>query len=500
MAVERIPILLAVKDHAIGLLEMGSSEATVNGYLNSLIPFFKFVDSEDIPLATSSDILQALYEFAEYQFTRSALKKINKTTAYYKVFSVSNLLNGALEDLNFDISTTRLKVDKRPRSAISRQAQKVMLSDASKLARFCYDIAIHFKPLSLTSGELPILVKISNELTNEAAVNLTANQKHSITIEGTDFVNSAAAHAFNHRVSVELMIFLSVTIQNIAPSRNLRRKKFDYKPLGEHYEIREYKHRRGGEVEFKIPKPYKQHFENYLAFISEYASDSEWLFPFLAKGKGFRKRKNSDMNCLNALCSKHGIPWTAARDFRAIGENIFMWLSIDENTASEYAGHAVQTFRDRYEFPSLQRTMIEVGRFWDENDPLTHGKPRVSLFNTPCNGVPIPIDDATDKLPKPDCITPTGCIGCKHYRDEDSFDYIWNLHSFKYLKVIESSSHRADELKPSNIVIDWINLKIEWFKNSDNPKHQEWVGEAEIRIEEGDYHHSWSRKIEKYEG
>jgi len=70
----------------------------------------------------------------------------------------------------------------------------------------------------------------------------------------------------------------------------------------------------------------------------------------------------------------------------------------------------------------------------------------------------------------------------------------------KYLKIIESSSHRTKEEKPSNIVIDWINLKINWFNNDENPERKEWVAEAQMRIEEGDYHPIWARRIEKYEG
>ena len=233
--------------------------------------------------------------------------------------------------------------------------------------------------------------------------------------------------------------------------------------------------------------------------MSDYAEDTEYLFPVITSEGAYIKRTDSDWSGVKFLTQAYKIPNIAPRSFRKVGLNVLLRLSANEQTAADYGNHAIATFRETYEFPSQQRAMVEIARFWQANDPLEHGEPKLSLFNTPCNGIPEPFDDATDKLAKPDCLTPSGCMGCQHYRDEDSLDYVWNLYSFRHLKTIESSSYLDDGEKPSNIAIDWVNLKINWFNNSKNQSHHEWIEEGKIRIDEGEYHPNWDRKIQKYE-
>ena len=491
-----ISIVERCKCHAEGGLDSGASQKTIHNKLNFLKTFVGYTDEHREQFDSVESIRQMLFAYAEYQFTRVALKQIKLNSAYSSVAFCASFLNGAFEGLKFDINQTRLKREKKSRRALSRNAEKVKLSDSVKLANFCYELTQNFQPASLTSGSLPILVTV-----NKQGVNLTAHggRKRNIKVD-KDFTQTSAYHAFNTRVIAELMIFIAMTLQNQAPTYLLKRVKFDYKPLGEKYQVREFKARRGGEVLFTIPRPYRPYFESYLTFLDSYAPDSHWLFPQLMKGKGFRKRTDTDTSKLSRLCERYNVPWMAPSNFRSIGENLLMRMASDAKTAADYAGHAVATFKQSYEFPSLQRAMIQIGRFWDENDPLTHGKPTVSLFNSPCNGIPTAIDDATNKLPKPDCINPTGCIGCVNFRDDDSLDYVWNLHSFRYLEIIASSSHRTKETKAANIAIDWVNLKINWYKTSESAERREWVEEAQMRIEEGEYHPNWSRKIHKFEG
>lgn len=481
------------KVHAEGLMNIGYSEYTVQTSLDSIRRLIEYSEDKDISIDKTDNIRKLLFAYSEKRFEQAILRKIKHSTAHSSLSTASWFLNGVLEDLRFDIRETRLFKEKNSRRALGRRSEKIRLEDAAKLASFCFELTRVFDPRTLRLGELPIRINI-----NSQQINLTPARKLPIKVD-KDFTQTQAYLAFNFRVSAEVLIFLAMTLQNQAPTYNLRRTKFTFKPLGENYEVREFKSRRGGEVLFKIPKNYRVSFENYLSFIDEYAPNSQWLFPYLEKYHGYRKRQSLETDKFKHLCSRYEIPWVNAGLFRSIGENILLRLSSDVKTAADYANHAVATFRSSYEFPSLQRSMIEIGRFWVENDPLTVKKRTVSLFNSPCSGVPEPFADATHLLPKPDCVTPTGCIGCVHYRDEDSLDYVWGLHSFKFLKVIESSSHLTREVKPSNIAIDWANLKIDWFRNSMKENHNEWVRESEQRIEEGSYHPSWLQKIEKFE-
>lgn len=488
----QISMISLFKEHAESMIDFGRAVRSVASEIGHLKTMFHYLDKNQFRLDSVGNVRQALFEYSEHQFTRVNLKLIKLQSAYSSIRAIGAFLNGVFDGLEFEISETRIKHKRTSPRLMGREAEKVMLSDAQKLANFCFEITKNFEPTVLRSGNLPILLEA-----NKQEINLTPGRKEPAHVD-SDFKQTSACLAFNIRVSAEVFIFLGMTLQNQAPTYNLKRVAFAYKPLGDTYEVREYKNRRGGEVLFKIPKPYKPYFEKYLSFMEDYAPDSVWLFPYLKRCEGFRKRTDSPTNKFRKLCARHKIPWVKPSAFRKIGENILMRLANDEQTAADYANHAVLTFRQSYEFPSLQRAMIEIGRFWNGSDPLSHGEPKISLFNSPCNGMPLPIDDATNKLPRPDCITPTGCIGCLHYRDEESFDYVWGLQSFKFLKIIESSSHRTKEDKPSNISIDWVNMKIKWFKNSEKPEHQEWVEEASMRVEEGDYHPTWSRKIEKF--
>lgn len=490
----QIEIIQSIKEHAEGCIEVGISPRTVANSIRNIRTMFTYLDNKGCQFDCLENIRHALFEYSEHLLLRANLKQIKHRSAYQSFLSISRFLNVAFEELDFFIEQTRLKSYKPRPTVLGRSAEKLLLSNASQLAKFCFKITQFVQPDTLTSGQLPIVLDV-----NSQQVYLTASRQRPIKVV-SDFTTTQALVAFNYRVTSEVFIFLAMTMQNQSPTYNLKRTKFDYKPLGDKYEVREYKSRRGGEVLFKIPKQYKPSFESYLSFIDEVAPESYWLFPFLKKGEGFRKRNEVNTNRFKELCLRYGVPWVPPSTFRKVGLNILLRLATDSQTAADFGNHSLATFRGSYEFPSQQRTMIEVGRFWDENDPLTLGQPTVSLFNSPCYGKPESIEDATNKLPKPDCITPTGCIGCKHYRDEDSFDYVWNLHSFKYLKIIESSSHRTKEEKPSNIAIDWVNLKINWFNNDENLERKEWVVESQTRIEEGDYHPMWALKIEKYEG
>lgn len=490
----RVLIAEAIKEVAEELLDVGKSQVTVTTFLSCLKLFFSYLDDNDIVIVIDNinKVRHSIYEYSEYQFNRAITGLVIHQTAYSNVARCGLFLNYIYEGLEFDIGKTRLKHTKKLKTAISYESEKMLLTDAKKLANFCFEFIQRFDPNSLRSGKLPIILEL-----NKLVVNLTPARKTKTTTS-KNFVNTEAYLAFNFRVTAEVMIFLAMTIQNQAQVYNLKRSVFDYKPLGENYEIREYKARRGGEVLFKIPKVYKANFQKYLAFLDEYALDSEWLFPYLEKYVGFRKRTDSETSKLSRLCSRLGITWIKPSVFRSLGENILMRLSSDEKTASDYANHSLATFRESYELPSLQRTMIEVNRFWNENDPVIIGKPTLSLFNSPCNGIPISTNSDLKVLPQPDCISPTGCISCDHYRDEESFDYVWGLYSFRYLKIIESGSHRTKDQKPSNLAINWASLKINWFKNSKKEEHQEWVEESELRLEEGDYHPSWSHKIQYF--
>lgn len=491
VAIERIWLIQSLKEHFWSLLETGSSVNTISHTIRVFAAFISFIDKNKRTISDKDELEKNVYDYAEYLFQRESRKEIASGMGYSHFIIIIKPLNDALE-INLDVTNTRLSKKVKSRRAIGREADKANLEAASKLAQFAFDITQNFNPDDLRNVEASVFVEVRDSLLAEP-VNLTPRI-------GKGRPNSSNT-AFNHRVSAELMIFLAMTTANISLAHNLKRCRFDYKlnRTGDKYELREFKHRKGGEVLIRIPKSYRSSFESYLAFLEEHAKKSEWVFPYLNFQGKFDKRIDNSIIRFQKLCKKHAIPWIAPSQFRKIGLNLLLRLSAAETTAADYGSHALRTFRESYEFPSQQKAMVEIARFWDKSDPLTHGKPKVSLFGTSCSGKPEPFSEIVSELVQPDCQTPTGCINCKHYRDEESLDYVWNLCSFRYLKIIESNSYLEEKEKPSNIAIDWANLKVKWFKNSKMSKHKEWVEEAKMRIEEGEYHPNWSRRIANYE-
>jgi hypothetical protein len=112
-------------------------------------------------------------------------------------------------------------------------------------------------------------------------------------------------------------------------------------------------------------------------------------------------------------------------------------------------------------------------------------------------------EDLPREAPEPDCVKAAGCLWCENHRDIDSQDHIWALTSFKHLKVLEVSRYRQAKSEnispPSQLAVDRINEKLRWYSSSSKIR-EEWVTEAEIRIEEGEYHDSFASEIHALEG
>lgn len=105
--------------------------------------------------------------------------------------------------------------------------------------------------------------------------------------------------------------------------------------------------------------------------------------------------------------------------------------------------------------------------------------------------------------PTPDCMRPSGCLWCQSHRDVDSFDYVWALTSFSFLKVIELSKGPLPQfpadITPAQVVIDHVQGMLRWFSQSDE-KRKGWVEEARSRWEEGDFHPNFRDEIKQLEG
>jgi integrase len=305
----------------------------------------------------------------------------------------------------------------------------------------------------------------------------------------------------NLRIEAELLLFIGQTGMNRGQAHQLKIRHYSYKSAINGYEVRDYKHRRQGEVMFEIFSEYRTVFERYLAWRREvFPNDKQGLlFPLIRISRAEDEAPNFDR--MRKTCKKLGIPFISPRHLRNTRVNWLLRRSRDSDVTADIAQHYKQALHQIYEEPSLQVAMTEVARFWLNSDPaLPSPAPGV------CDGVPVPMAGIPSKAPKPDCLRPSGCLWCDHHRDIDSQDYVWSLSCMRHLKSLALSGFRPPEGESTNdpayhvqLTLDRLTTKLQWFKQSNELRHG-WVAEAYLRIDEGDYHPHWGYLIESLGG
>lgn len=304
----------------------------------------------------------------------------------------------------------------------------------------------------------------------------------------------------NLRIRAELLMFIGQTGMNLAQAYHLKLRNFFYASYLNGYQVKDRKHRKGGEVLFEIFKDYKPHFERYLDWRRQLFPDSERLFPIVHQ-KGASEHARTQQHRLRSVCKALGVQFVPPSMLRNTRVNWLLRRSGDPDLTAEMAQHTKETLLGAYERPSQQRAMGEVMRFWAKNDPfLTRSVPAAP---GECDAQPVPVQNSPKDAPEPDCIRPSGCLWCEHHRDIDSQDYVWSLACFRHLKIIEFSKWHpplgSRETHPAEHAINRISEKLHWFDGS-NAQRRSWVVEALARVEEGMYHRDWQRPIEYMEG
>ncbi|WP_462160855.1 hypothetical protein [Pseudoalteromonas maricaloris] len=520
---ERLELILAIKEFLETKLESGGSISTIEGYLATLQLFFDFFNNKEG--VTLKNLEVSYLEYCEGLFIRSnqANSTLKKSSAYGYAAKLSAIFGEILEiPVSIElINRTRLPYVHTANKAVSRKADKQNLEDTTQMGCFLVD-SVSGITIKKIYGELPFKIPIRNNAnqTNEVTlslnsfrskkINLLTVSRESLTSRERDAVKKimeprlevdsiegTKRHYFvSLRIQAEFLIFIAQTGMNVSQARALKRINFKYKPLGENWEIKTFKHRRAGEVSFKIYKSYKPFIEEHLKFIDYFFPESDLLFPWHNTGGQLSKGRAFSYLSLRKLLKEYSIPWISPQCLRKTRVNWCLRRSSgDAELTSEMHQHFMETLRGNYERPSQQRSMIELTKFWDKNDPIQKGEIKASLITSQCNGIPIATHDKPPSVIAPNCVNQSGCLWCQNLRDIDSFDYIWSLFSFRYLKTIEAAGVNTKETVPSDLVLARLTEKIIWFRDSSN-KRTQWVEEAEMRMAEGDYHPHWCALIE----
>lgn len=516
--VERIELVEKTYEEIRAALAAGGSKETANTSITSLRGFFKWADSAGHSL--SLDTVASIYvHWSDYLLHRvRVIKNMLLGTAYHLALIVGSLLDKVLERGSPIIKITRLTRPPRRRSIRGVEADKQNLQETFEFGYMLLDI---MDGLSLDSlwGGLPVRIPLrtGQELVewsglpsperlrwaNPQNAKDRHKAKESLQLRSNYEADRTLRTRFplaNLRIEAELLFFISQTGMNLAQAHQLKIRHFSYSSTIDGYLVRDYKHRRKGEVLFEIFADYKVLFECYLAWRKAvFPDDSDGLlFPLVRKG-GRAESTAPHINRVRQICRRLGTRFIPPSQLRNTRINWLLRRSGDVDLTTEQAQHTKQTLIRVYEEPSLQRTMSEVVRYWQSADPIiTPPAPGI------CTGSPMPVDSTPLGATQPDCIRPSGCLWCEHHRDVDSLDYVWSVSSFRYVKSLELAKyhppHKAHlPTHPALFAIERLSDKLRWFKHS-NAVRKGWVEESLARVEEGGYHPTWSDLIQSMEG
>jgi len=501
---ERSELLVAIHTEILGNLETGGARSTADMQIRGLRDLLDFGERKHLPL-TLAGITDTYVAWADSLYHRVQLKKtgskiqnrndgspIAQQSAFSYGSTVATLLDRVLDRHSSVLELTRLRHVKKRKSPLGVEADKQNLADTFSFGHMLQDVCDGLPLELLLSRTFPVILKFRSG----QQVAKTASKTNS----SAPSLGSAWSLA-NLRIEAEMYMFIGQTGINRAQAAGVRLHNFFYVSHLDGYEVKDYKARRQGKVLFEIFKDYKPHFERYLQWRKALFPDSFLLFPFVGL-RGTRLSQRGGGVRLKPLCKELKVPYISPRTLRNTRVNWLLRKSADPELTAEMSQHTKETLLSVYQRPSLQRTMIEAMRFWSVADPSLAAKTE-SVVPGDCTGVPKALPDLPREAPEPDCIKPAGCLWCENHRDVDSQDHIWALTSFKHLKVIEVSRYRqskSDDISlPSQLAIDRINEKLRWYSASSKLR-EEWVTEAEIRIEEGEYHSSFASEIYALEG
>jgi integrase len=505
---DRIEIVEKLHQDLNGELIGGGSAFTLGGHIRLLRQFFAWADANSVEIRVR-DVEESFTRWTDHLLHRlRTMNEINFETATKAGHSVGSILDRALNRSSPLFNRTMLwKVNYgRPRKAKTEGKQN--LERTFEFGRFLLDIS-NALTIETVFGPLPLKISFSNGNTYEDWCGFAPDgalkaprskfdeyrRKALRDRWNADTTIANRSTAINFRIQAELHLFIAQTGMNLIQALTLKDDKFHYISYMDGYQVRRYKDRRKGEVEFEIYSTYKEVFERYREWRKKIfnGDNNELLFPFIvesAKSDG----KLRVFGRVKSICMKQGVQYFSPRALRKTRVNWLIRRVQDPNTTVEMTQHAKQTLLGTYHQPNLQVAISEITRFHKATDPyLTPPGPGQCMTSAPAA-----INQISQSAPQPDCVSPSGCLFCMQQRDIDSEDYVWSLATFRHLKTIELSKFgrplsddSSQSSHPARLAIEQISQKLKAFEESSKDR-KAWVHEACTRVFEGDYHPAWS--------
>jgi hypothetical protein len=519
--IDRLPLVMRLHEVITADLTSGTSQVTIKGRIRALRSFYSWADSRglDITLASATSSYRA---WAEALLHRVRVEKsLSERTAYHDASRVGSCLSRALSSFNKKgdfIRSTRMRSPKMRKRVLSSKADKQNLEQTFLFGRALVDLCDGLSAENVF-GSLPVVITIEGHQT----LSLTCRRRPDETLKSlrhdasawrrrrtlerrgnldVDHLRRARSSILNLRMEAELLLFITQTGMNLAQAVKLRRSNFRFQTDGDEIVAYVYKARRRGEAIFRAFRAYKEHFFRYLKWLDAIFSDpgDDRLFPFVHTAKIPSVDHLPGFSSIQKQMKALGIVTFSPQVLRKTRVNWLLRRSHDPMLTAEMAQHTKEVLLRVYDQPHHQSAAMEITRFHHAIDPAI-ASPGPGMCVDVHND-PTPIPDCPQAAPKPDCISPEGCLFCIYHRDIASQDYCWKLTSHRRVKTIELSHYAPPEKNPpehpAQVVIDRINAKLNAIEAS-NEVRAVWVRDASDATRAGRYHPAWDGFIQLLE-
>lgn len=512
---ERLELVKKLHEEINGNLVGGGSRYAVVNSIRNLRNFFEWADKNGHKLDLTN--VEATFgHWTDHLYQRHWMdSNVSAETLYKQASIIATLLDKVLDRRTKLIRQIRLHNQLGSNAAHSNQTDKQNLEVAFKFGHLLLDICDGL-PMESINATLPVRIPLRTGEVIEEWSGLKCPEKLKPPKDRHDANRAKRLRKkweadtsirtrypiVNLRIHAELMVFISQTSMNLEQTFSITNDRFHYTSHLDGYQVRRYKNRRSGEVEFFIYSEYKVIFERYLSWrCTMFPDDPEGLlFPLIRKG-GRRKDKPPTFERLKKICNKVCIKFIGPRELRKTRVNWLLRQSQDPKITAEMAQHTQETLLGTYQQPNPQVAMVEITRFHSRSDP-TIAPPGPGWCISP---TPIAMPDIPKDATQPDCTNAAGCLFCWQQRDIDSEDHVWSMASFRYLKSLELANYRpchgrkaTPVAQPAAAAVERLTAKLKFFETSSEVRGL-WVREALARVTEGDYHPFWDGFIQLQE-
>lgn len=506
----RLPLLEKIHEVLEDDLAAGGSFDTLDTRVRALLLFYAFCDAENINATLNSKALREI--FVRWVSHESKVRSgSNGTTLYYASVNVAKLLAYAIGTKSRDLMVLAgMTEPPRIKPVLTPQDDERLINDTTAFTGHVIDIIENLSHEAIT-GPLPVVIKFrtgshfehysrrwsperlrTTEVSRQSKID-RSRQRERLHPSSKPFDRRPV---INLRIEAEQLMFIAQTGINLAQAMNYEVGDFRYSShLGGYQVRRRYKDRRMGEVEFEIFSEYRPYFDAFLRWRQMIVADADEkrLFPFLMT-KGGRADHRGTFQRVRQVLRAVNAPFVGPQQLRGVRVNWLLRRSGDPSLVADMAQHGIQTLQRIYRRPNHAKAAIELTRFWRKTDPaLSPPGPGRCVDEAPA-----PLPGSPVQTPQPDCVAAAGCLFCVHHRDIASFDYVWSLISYRFLKSLELAQQPVAPKNaaphPAFLTVERITQKVRAMEQMGD-RFKKWTDEALLRIREAHFHPDWEDLI-----